>query len=66
LNELPEKMRTAVRNGTRFVVLVHLDMQTVEAPRPRGQSEVHRDPERVSLHSELPRFEPALAPVLEG
>ncbi len=63
--ELREKMRAYLRNGTRIAVLIDPYGRTVEVYRPGREVEVYRDPEQIALDSELAGFELDLRPVFE-
>lgn len=54
--ELREKMRACLANGSRLAVLIDPSARTVEVYRPDRELQHYRHPDRVALDPELPGF----------
>ena len=63
--ELRERVRTYLRNGSRIGVLIDPYERAVEVYRPAHEPERHEKPDQVALEPELPGFVLELGPVFE-
>lgn len=65
LDDLREKMRAYLANGSKVAVLIDPNGRCVEVHRPGRDPEAHRNAVTVTLGSELPGFVLDLGPVFE-